>query len=323
MSLVSVVIPTFNRRQWIGASVRSVLEQTYRHVEVIVVDDGSTDGTVEYLASEFGGRIRVEQMPQNRGRSVARNLGWARAEGEYVAFLDSDDIWLPSKLSRQIPLLEPTGVVLVHSWVGKTDSSGQRLEPQSHALEREFEIASRRGYAYGGITRTWCRMYTSAVVLRRGLLSVTGGFDAALSVFEDWDLFWRIARHGAVATVPETLVLHRSHPGNTANIWEEIAAPWLLVNRKHLEEISRGTLGSDERRGRANLLLNMALGEYWRRNLPASRRWMWRALVADPRLLSRPRYYVWCAPLLHSLLPHWIAEKLIARIGPDRYITPA
>jgi GT2 family glycosyltransferase len=164
-------------------------------------------------------------------------------------------------------------------------------------------------------------MYTSAVVLRRELLQASGGFDPRLSNFEDWDMLWRVARMGSIATLPEILVLHRSHPGNTPTIWAEAATPWLAVNRKHLAELAGSPNGAEERRGRANLLMNMALGEYWRRNLWASRCWMWRAIVADPRILAQPGYYLWCAPLLHALLPHPVADRLIERIKPDRYIT--
>jgi len=321
MPSVSVVIPTLNRREWIGASVRSVLAQTFQDLEVIVVDDGSDDGTPELLAAEFGDRIRVVSLPHNHGRSAARNVGWALARGEFVAFLDSDDLWLPEKLSRQLPHFDDPAVLLVHSRVGKTDRSGERLEAESRELEQAFEVAEARGYGYGGITETWCRMYTSAVVLRRDLLRRTGGFDPRLSNFEDWDVLWRVARLGRVATVRETLVLHRTHPGNTRTIWNEAATPWLAVNRKHLSELAEGDVGPEERRGRANLLVNMALGEYWRRDLRAARRWMRLALLANPRILARSTHYVWCAPLMHALMPRPLAERFIARIRPDCYIS--
>jgi GT2 family glycosyltransferase len=164
-------------------------------------------------------------------------------------------------------------------------------------------------------------MYTSAVMIRREVLLASGGFDPRLSNFEDWDVLWRVARAGEVATVRESLVLHRTHPGNTPTIWAQAAIPWLIVNGKHLDEIAADPRGAEDRRARANLLMNMALGEYWRRDLAASRRWMWRALLADPKVLARPGHYVWCAPLMHALLPHALAERAIDRIQPDRYLT--
>jgi glycosyltransferase involved in cell wall biosynthesis len=323
MPAVSVIIPTFNRRQWIAATVRSALAQTFADHEVIVVDDGSTDGTAALLRAEFGDRIRIEALPVNHGRSTARNVGWALARGEFVAFLDSDDLWLPDKLARQMPCFDRPDVVLAHCRVGKTDATGVRLDAPSRALEAEFAIAEERGYGYGGITRTWCRMYTSAVVLRRAALRQSGGFDPRLDNFEDWDLLWRLARSGTVATVAEALVLHRTHPGNTPTRWHDDALPWLTVNRKHLAEIDAGSGGTEDQRARANLLMNMALGEYWRRDLRASRRWMWRALAADPQVLAQPGNPVWCAPLLGTLLPHRLADRLAGRICGERYVDQA
>ena len=322
MPAVSVIIPTFNRRELIGATVESALAQSLEDIEVIVVDDGSTDGTADFLSGAFGDRIRLERLPRNHGRSTARNLGWALARGELVAFLDSDDIWLPDKLSLQLPCFVRPEVALAHCWVAKIGLDGAPLEADSQELAEAFEIAARRGYGYGGITRTWCRMYTSAVVLRRDLLQKTGGFDARLSNFEDWDMLWRAAREGEVATIREPLVLHRTHPGNTLAVWAEAAIPWLMVNRNHLSELADGACNDEERRGRANLLLNMALGEYWRRNILASRLWMWRALLANPRMFARPGDPVWCAPLLNSLLPHPLADLIVAYIGADRYVDP-
>ncbi len=323
MTTVSVVIPYFDRRQWINATVESVLAQTFQDLEVIVVDDGSTDGGADMLAEAFGDRIRIIRLACNQGRSTARNVGWALARGEFVAFLDSDDLWSPEKLSRQVPLFQRPDVAIVHCRVGKTDLAGARLEAESQDLEHEFERAAARGYGYGGITQTWCRMYTSAVVLRRELLRQTGGFDPRLSNFEDWDLLWRIARSGKVETVQETLVLHRTHPGNTPTVWADDAAQWLAVNGKHLWELRGVRLGPEERRARGNLMLNMALGEYWRRDLAASRRWLWRALLADPGVFARTERYVWSAPALHAALPRPIADRCITRISPDLYGPPA
>lgn len=99
---VSVIIPTYNRRRWVGAAVESVLAQDLAGIEVIVVDDGSSDGTVEMLAERFGRHIVIERLPQNLGRSAARNVGWQRARSDLIAFLDSDDVWLPGKLGAQL-----------------------------------------------------------------------------------------------------------------------------------------------------------------------------------------------------------------------------
>src|ERR1017187_5960230 len=102
---ISVVIPTYNRAHVVVQAIESALQQTLRDLEVIVVDDGSTDGTGETLDREYGNRIRYFHQ-QNQGQSVARNKGLWEAKGEWVAFLDSDDVWLPEKLQHQLQALE-------------------------------------------------------------------------------------------------------------------------------------------------------------------------------------------------------------------------
>ena len=318
MTLVSVVIPVHNRRGFVLDTVRSVLAQTWPHLEVIVVDDGSTDGSADLLEETFGDRIRVIRLPTNQGRSTARNTGWALARGELVAFLDSDDLWAPDKLARQVPCFADPAVALVHTWVAKIDANGAPLEADSAALAREFALAAARGSDYAGLTETWCRMYTSAVLVRREALRTSGGFDPRISNFEDWDVLWRIARSGRVIAIEEPLVMHRTHPGNTVTRWVAVAEPWLHVCRKHLAELPRSG-DPRTRRARHNLLLNLSLGEYWRRNRWPSRRWMWRALLADPRPLRNPGYYMWGAPLLHAFLPRPVADALVKRWGVDPY----
>lgn len=321
MPAVSVIIPAYNRLHMLPAAIESVLAQTFQDLEIIVIDDGSTDNTTAALINQFGPRIRILTFPENRGRSAARNAGWAAATGEFVAFLDSDDLWQPEKLARQIPHFADKNVVLVHCWAAVIDHNNNPLPAQSAELEAAFRAALARGYDYAGITETWCRMYTSACVLRRSLLPQIGGFDPALSNFEDWDVLWRAALVGRVATVAEPLLLYRSHAGNTSvtTTWPRAATPWLIVNHKHLAAVHGQWR---HRRARHNLCLNIALGEYWRRNLGASRYWMLRALALSPRPLLRPAYHVHAAPLLHALLPAAIAAKIITHFHCQNYDDP-
>jgi GT2 family glycosyltransferase len=230
-------------------------------------------------------------------------------------------VWAADNLAKQVPAFTDPGVTLSHCWVDKIDATGQPLVEESAALAREFSMALERGYDYGGITETWCRMYTSAVIVRRETLRTSGGFDTRISNFEDWDVLWRIARDGRVATCTDVLVSHRTHAGNTPMRWTHDAIPWLLVNRKHLLELTGRPMTPDLARARHNLLLNMSLGEYWRRHRWAARWWMWRALLASPRPLRNPGYYMWGAPLLHAFLPRPLADKLVKAWHVDPYAT--
>jgi GT2 family glycosyltransferase len=319
MTLVSVIVPVHNRRALIGATLRSVLAQTYPNVEILVVDDGSDDGTSDEVASTFGNAVRLIRLDANQGRSTARNVGWAEARGELVAFLDSDDLWLADKLTRQVPCFANTEVALVHCRIGVVDADGRPMADASAELARAFDDADARGYAYGGVTETWCRIYTSTVVVRRELLQATGGFDERLAQFEDWDLFWRIARQGRVVALPDTLVQYRRHAGNTPMRWAQDAEPWLYVMHKHLAALHSSDTAATLRRARHNLLLNLALGEYWRGDRRASRRWMLRALRADPRPLYRPVHPVWSAPLFSAFLPSVASDFLVRVCGVDAY----
>jgi glycosyltransferase involved in cell wall biosynthesis len=311
VTVVSVVIPTYNRRRFIAEAVDSALGQTWSDLEVIVVDDGSTDDTVALLDRRFGRKIRVVRLPTNRGQSTARNMGVAVATGEVVAFLDSDDVWLPHKLERQLPLFDDPAVQLVHGWIEPIDEAGLVLGHLTEDLQQRFERALRRGYDYAGVTEQWCMMWTSAVVIRRSLLETIGGFDPQLSDFEDWDLFWHCALHGTIATAPEPLVGYRVHPGNMSKDLRVEAPDWLAGNRKHLTLIDQHPGGPDRRRAQRNLYINMALGEHWLDNRAASRRWMWRALRLDPGLLRRPAHPVWHAPLLAAMGGQNISPRLL------------
>lgn len=316
--LVSVIIPVHNRRALVTEAIESALAQSYAHTEVLVVDDGSTDGTADAVAQRFGDQVRLIRLPVNHGRSVARNTGWALARGALVAFLDSDDRWDAEKLASQVPHFADPQVVLVHCRVRLVDADGRPLLEASAAVHQAFDDAERRGYGYDGMTETWCRLYTPAVMVRREALHASGGFDPCLAHFEDWDVFWRIAKAGRVVTVPASLVDVRKHPGNSDTDWTKAAEPWLHVCRKHLAELDTVD-HAIRRRARHNLLLNRSLGEYWRGRRWASRWWMWRALLVDRRPLRRPGYFVWGAPLLHAFLPRRVADWLVRKTGVDPY----
>lgn len=319
MTLVSVVVPLFNRRALIEETLRSALAQQWPSLEIIVVDDGSTDGSADHVERVFGDRVRLIRLERNVGRSAARNAGCEAARGEYVAFLDSDDLWDPLKLARQMPAFDDDDVMLVHCRVRQIDAAGNVAARETATIARAFEVAEARGYDYGGITATWCRMYTPAVVVRRAALERSHGFDPALSRFEDWDLFWRIARMGRVVTVPEVLVSVRVHEGNVEPRWGAVAEPFARVAEKQLAEIAAGPHPSSVRRAEHNLLMNRALAELWRGDRAAMRHWLRRALRVDAAPILRPWHPTWGALMLHAALPAFVADGIASLLGVDRY----
>jgi glycosyltransferase involved in cell wall biosynthesis len=205
MRSISVVIPTFNQARYLGEAIDSALAQLRKPLEVIVVDDGSTDETPAVL-ERYGAPVRVIRQ-QNGGVAAARNAGVAAARGEYVAFLDSDDVWHPRKLFRQMLRFDVDPALgLVHcgaEWFDDATgrSLGIDLDGGEGWIAAELLRLERTVIAAGG----------SSPMLPRRVLNEAGGYDARLRVAEDWELSFRVARRYRVAYVPEVLVRYRVH----------------------------------------------------------------------------------------------------------------
>ncbi len=208
MDLVSVVIPSYNCASFLGDAVNSALAQTHRDVEVLVIDDGSTDGTEAVLAS-FGDRVRLFRQDR-AGPSAARNRGVLHARGRYVAFLDADDLWLPHKLARQVEhMTRHPDVALVYA------DYTRGADP---AVPSEPRLRHYRHRATGDVFHNLLRenfIHTSSVLVRREALAQAGLFDPSLRGSEDLDLWLRVARWGRVGCVEEPLLWVRQHKGNT------------------------------------------------------------------------------------------------------------
>lgn len=204
MTGVSVVIPTYNRAERVVVAVSSVLDQTFRDHEVLVVDDGSTDGTGEAL-NRFRGRIHVIRHERNRGVSAARNTGILAAGAPLIAFLDSDDRWLSEKLETQVRFFRdhPDAVACQTQeiWMRR----GRRVNPAQRHLKPSGDIFKP------SLVR--CLVSPSAVMLRRSLLEEVGLFDEGLPVCEDYDLWLRIACRHPVHLIDEFLLVREAgHP---------------------------------------------------------------------------------------------------------------
>ena len=198
MTAVSVIIPTFNRAQKVRRAISSVLFQTFRDYEIIVVDDGSTDETSLSLAP-FRTHIRHLAHPKNLGVSAARNTGIRASKGPLIAFLDSDDYWLPEKLALQVAFFESRPEVLAcqtqEHWIRK----GVRVNPGKKHLKPSGEIFDA--------SLKLCLVSPSAVMLKRSLLDEVGLFDEALPVCEDYDLWLRTSSRYPIHLIETALVV--------------------------------------------------------------------------------------------------------------------
>ena len=194
---VSVIIPTYNRGEVLDQAVKSVLAQTYKNYELIVVDDGSTDNTSRILR-KFGNKIRYFSKLHG-GVSSSRNFGLEKSEGSWVAFLDSDDYWLPEKLERQIQYVQEHQNILIVQTDEKWIRNGVPVNP----------IKKHRKYSGWIFSKCLplCIVSPSAVMIHQRIFNDVGVFDENLPVCEDYDLWLRIAYKYQIDLIPEKLIV--------------------------------------------------------------------------------------------------------------------
>jgi glycosyltransferase involved in cell wall biosynthesis len=201
---VSVVIPTYNSAKYLGAAIDSVLMQSFHNVEVLVIDDGSTDDT-DLVMSKYGPPVRLIRQP-NQGVAVARNRGIEESRGSYVAFLDADDTWLPHKLECQLAELAQlaTHRACYCADLVRTEDLEPLAVRRRAGKHATIEDLLLRGNVIGN----------SGVVCDRSLFAVVGDFDQNLSQCADWDMWIRIATITEFVYVDEPLVMYRQHGSN-------------------------------------------------------------------------------------------------------------
>lgn len=234
---VSVVIPTFNRARFLPAAVQSVRDQTWPCLEIIIVDDGSSDDT-EQMVAGLGGDVRYIRQA-NAGPASARNRGIEAARGDLVAFLDTDDRWLPEKLARQVAILErEPSVALVSADMAIEDSAGTRWFDSNFAhrgLAKRFtELDGRPIPDAPRLLLKVNFINTSTVLVRRSVLRETGSFDTRLRYGEDLELWLRIAARHRIACEPTVQEIRVEHAANVTKSVEP-----MLLGYVHMAEVIR------------------------------------------------------------------------------------
>jgi glycosyltransferase involved in cell wall biosynthesis len=201
MTEVSIIIPTYNRAKSLGAAIQSILDQTYQDFEVIIVDDYSSDNTERVVRGFQDQRISFIRHPENRGSGCARNTGIKRAKGRFIAFQDSDDIWLPSKLMKQIEALSEASdeVGVVYTGYVRRESGVEKYYPELYVEEKQNNIL--RQLVKGNIVGT------PTAIVKRECFEKVGLFDEELSNSEDWELWLRIAKDYLFIFIDEPLVI--------------------------------------------------------------------------------------------------------------------
>jgi glycosyltransferase involved in cell wall biosynthesis len=241
--LISAIVPTWNRRTSLARAVSSVLSQSFDDFELVVVDDGSDDGTAEILASSARrGRLRVVSHAGRLGVSAARNSGIAVSSGRLVAFLDSDDEWLPGKLAAQAAFMLERPRLMISQCQEIWIRDGRRVNPGFRHLKKAGDIFLD--------SLRLCLVSPSSTIMRRELLEETGGFDESLPAAEDYDLWLRVSARWEVGLLDRPLTVR--HGGRSDQL---SSAPGLDRWRiRALRKILRVPL-EPERRAAATLEL--------------------------------------------------------------------
>lgn len=294
--LVSVIVPTHNRGHLLRRSLASVLGQTWRNLELIVVDDGSTDDTAAVLSGISDPRLRVLRRETGSSAAAARNAGIAAARGEYLAFNDDDDIWLPHKLERQVGALTaaaPTTGLCLCGRVLLAPGRAKLIGGAAHAPALDFT----RGNGQGG--PDYALVATPCWVVRRSALDAAGTFDERLITWEDWELALRLWLAADVIVVDEPLyVQDQLAGGNLFRLERAKADAMRIIEGKH------GALWAGDRvvRARHQYMIGLALNLHEPR--PAGRAELWRSLRLYPRSAKT------LTALALSYLPKRMAQRV-------------
>ncbi len=230
---VSVVIPTYNRAHLISRAIQSVLDQTYQDLEIIIVDDGSTDNTEEIVKSFKDERIRFIRYDKNKGASAARNTGIRASKGEYIAFQDSDDEWFPDKLEQQMKVfrISPPEIGVVYSGFYRIEADKKIYVPSDFITQKEGNIHNEllKGNFVG----------TPAVLIKKECFENTKYFDENLPALEDWELWIEISKHYVFKYVNKPL-LYTYSTRDSVNLNESnMLKAHEIIIKKHLDDFKK------------------------------------------------------------------------------------
>ncbi len=230
MPRVSVIVPAYNAMRYLPSALDSILVQTFQDFEILIVDDGSHDGIQQWATRLDDPRIQFFTQA-NGGSAAARNTGISHATGEYIAFLDSDDLWDPTKLEKQVRLLDEDQTVgLVYAWVATMDAEG--------VLDGKSYCNSDSGDVWNTLIEGDLLVCGSTPMIRRSCFGEVGLFDVRFAYAQTWEMWLRIAAKYPFQVIPEVLVHYRSHPGNTSKKWQQVEKNYKAIIEKVFSNVT-------------------------------------------------------------------------------------
>ncbi|MBD1806885.1 glycosyltransferase [Microcoleus sp. FACHB-SPT15] len=308
MPIISVIIPIYNGERTIRKTIESVLNQTFTDLEIIAINDGSKDSTLEIINDVLDSRLKVFSYP-NAGVAASRNRGLALATGDYISFIDADDLWTPDKLEAQFKALQANPQAAVaYSWTAWIDESGQFLRPGGNITVNgsAYEKLLLRDFVESG----------SNPLIRRQALAEVGSFDQSVTPAEDWDMWLRLAAQYEFVTVPSAQILYRVYPGSASfNVWKMETASLKVIEKtfaqapESLQHLKKKVLGNRYK----YLTLKAIEGTPERKRGLTATRFFWKAVNYDPTWLRRTQLMliVLFKIAIATLLPPQQAQALL------------
>lgn len=304
-NLISVILPTYNRASLLPRAIKSVLNQTYKNLELIIIDDHSTDNTKKIVGDFKDKRIRYVRHKKNRGAAASRNTGIKLAKGEYIAFQDSDDEWLPKKLGKHIEIFKGLskryGVVYADCWI---------IEGS-----KKYLISSKFDQKSGSIKKDILKgnFITIQAVVRKSCFSNIGLFDEKLPRFQDWELWIRISKKYLFKYINEPLaVVYHQSKGSISNDMDALIKSAEMILEKHKEEIKKEKgLLSEYYFTICNMFFakkDFENGKRYFRKAKTLNPLTIRFLICAPIVIFAPRLYVKLLFLIHRIRDFKIYE---------------
>lgn len=281
MPQVTVVIPAYNAMTYLPETVSSVLAQSFNDFEVLIINDGSTDHIVAWTATISDPRVRLISQ-DNQGLPRARNTGIREAQGKYIAFLDADDLWAPTKLEKQVQCLQANSTVgVVYTWTLLVDEVG-------HPTGRIF-ASQAEGNVWQQLLETDVISNGSSAMVRRDCFERVGDFDRTLTSAEDLDMWLRIAVHYPFAVIKEPLTLYRQYASSMSKNRQRMFQNLQTVIEKAFQTASLETLHL-RNRAYASITLNQAWWSVGEGDYKTAKVWQRQARLHYPKIQYSEKY---------------------------------
>jgi glycosyltransferase involved in cell wall biosynthesis len=310
MPLISVIIPVYNGEKTIRETIQSVLNQTFQNFEILVINDGSQDATLEIVNSIQDPRLKVFSYP-NAKQAASRNRGFSHSTGEFIAFLDADDLWTPNKLEAQLKALQDNPQAAVaYSWSNCIDETGKFLREASHS--------ALSGDVYAKLLLCDFLDNGSNPLIRRQALIEVGSFDESLPPAEDWDMWLRLAARYHFVAVPYPHILYRQSPNSESANFLRMASACERVIELAFER-TPDSLRHLKKPSLANVYKYLIYRCFERFPMRRSRalvatKFLWHAINNDPSLLRRRvTWKIFLTIVLVVLFSAPLAQKVISK----------